>query len=275
MRCPSSKPLLTLLIFMPRHTASFLLCLVALVYATADLCAARVNAQDKKPSQALRQVNEQQRRLLESFDKDVSAGRTQTHEWEARAESLRQFTAARAAEFKPNAWQDEELLALATLYQWAEQFPQAITALRAYLASNAKSRATLNARLSLGRALIETEQFDEAAKLLNERPTELAQNPVTFMTTVALYKDLATAMRDAGRLAEAAEQAQKGFDLVTVSVRDESLRERLRETAARDQFSLAALFRQRKTQSCKSSHRHASIGAEVRLQKSAVAAHVL
>jgi len=193
----------------------------------------------------LKQVAEQQFKLLDKFDADVSEGKAQLYDWELRDDGLRQYAAERAAVFKIADWKEDELLALAALYQRAEVFPAAIEALRAYLKEDAKSRKAAGARLSLVRVLIETAQYAEAEKLLAEMRVGRAGNVDMAMlapASLGLYKDLATAWRDLGQLGRAAEQAEKGLDLAGTTSRGVIVRERLNEIAQRDEVSLAALF---------------------------------
>ena len=170
-------------------------------------------AQNKKPSQVLRQVEEQQRKLRETFDGDLARGKAQPVEWEERAESLKQFSAARTAGFKIADWRGDELLALAALYQQAEMFAPAAAAYRAFLASEPKSRMTVTVQLALARAMIETEQLDEAETLLEQAEDGKGKNPLTLFSRVALHKDLALALRDRGNFEKSAYQAKTGYHL--------------------------------------------------------------
>ncbi len=197
-------------------------------------------AQSKKPSQVLKQMTEQQSKLLEKFDNDVSEGKAQLYDWEPRADDLRQIAAERATGFKIAEWKGDELLALATLYQAAENFPATIEALRASLKEDSKSRKALDVQLSLARALIETEQFMEAEKLLAGMQFarfSFRDAPAVAAAKIALYKDLALVWRDLGQTELAIQLAKDGFDLAGPAMQD-----RLNETAHRNQLSLAALF---------------------------------
>ena len=167
--------------------------------------------QNRKPSQALRQVEEQQRKLLETFDGDLAGGRAQPYEWDERTELLKQFAAERAVGFKVADWKGDELLALATLYQRAEMFAPAAEAYRAFLANEPKSRMTISVQLALARAMVETEQLDEAEKLLEQIEEGKSRNPLALFSRAALYKDLALALRDRGSYEKSAYQAKKGY----------------------------------------------------------------
>jgi len=205
----------------------------------------RADALDNpKPSEALRQVVAQERKLRDAFNRDLREGRAQPEDLDTRLESLLQFTAERAARYKAADWKGEELYALATLYQWSEQFAPAAEAYRAYLASpEAKAERTLNARVSLVRALIETERLEEAAARLTE--LELHEENISFppvlVARIALYKDLAMAFRDQKKYDRAARQAQAGFRLIRQTGPGESMEPLLRESRDRDQAALAAL----------------------------------
>src|SRR5262249_45509549 len=110
-------------------------------------------AQSGKPSQALRQVAEQQRKLSEAIQRDAEQFRERSSSPAAGAsssvfapdpdeadEALIKFAAERAVRFKIEDWKGEELYALAMLYQRAEQFAPAGEAFRAYLKGDSKSR---------------------------------------------------------------------------------------------------------------------------------------
>ncbi len=222
----------------------YALCGLGLLFAISmTYFALRVDAQSKKPSKALRQVVERQNDLFEKFDREVSKGKAQSYEWEARTDDLRRLAAERAAEFKISAWKDEELMSLATLYQFAEQYGLAADAFRAYLKSNpnAKRVGGIDVRSSYARALLETDQLDEAGKVLDEMYRVDDDDPAILASRIALSKDLAIALRDRGRMEDAAKRARKGYGLADAANRDEMLRSRLRETTLRDQFTLAAL----------------------------------
>jgi thiol-disulfide isomerase/thioredoxin len=197
-------------------------------------------AQGKKPSQVLKQMAERQAKVLEKFDDDVREGKAQLYEWESRADSLRQAMAESAAGFKVADWKGDELLALAALYQTAENYPAAVEAFRAYLKEDAKSRKALEAQLGLARALVESEQFAEAEKVLVGMQFvrfPFRDVPQVTAARLALYKDLALAWRDQGQLERAVTQAKEGFHLAAPAVQD-----RLSEVAQRDRLTLAALF---------------------------------
>ncbi|MEP7339134.1 MAG: TlpA disulfide reductase family protein [Acidobacteriota bacterium] len=199
-----------------------------------------VSAQPRKPSQILKQVAEQQDKLLEKFDSDVGAGKAQLYDWEARADTLRQFIAERTAGFKIADWKGDELLSLAMLYQTAENFPASIEASRAYLKEDSKSRKALETQFNMARALIEIEQFAEAENVLagmHFARTSFREAPMVVAAKLAVYKELALAWRDQNKLDRALVMAKEGFDLAAATTQD-----RLNEVARRDHFSLAALY---------------------------------
>ncbi len=213
-----------------------------LAVAAVQPWASSLRASDRaKPSEALREVEAQQRKIEREFERDLKAGRAQPEELNERLEVLVQLAAERAARFKIADWKEDELFALATLYQWAEQFALAAEAYRAYLSGNTKADDAINARVSLIRALIETERLEEAAKLLTELRRPAPGNPALIVTRVALHKDLAVAFRDRRQYEQAAAQAEAGFRLIERSVPGRLLEPLLREARDRDQAALAAL----------------------------------
>lgn len=223
-----------------RHNFSTLM-LWLLVFLLAGFLP--VWAQAKKPSQALQQVMNRQEEWLEGFDRELRDGKVQAHEWEARAEALRQFAATRAADFKLADWKDDELLALAALYQLAESYEPAVVAFRQYLKinPNPKPLAGLNVRVSLVRALIELEQLTEAEKALVETIRDHDGPESLSATYVALYKDLMLAQRDRGQLPLAHDLAVRGYELAETSKRQRFVAPPLRESIQRDQLVFAAV----------------------------------
>jgi len=204
----------------------------------------RVAAQNKKPSQAMRQFVERQQQLFEKFDREVSEGKAQSYEWDARVEMLRRSAAESAAGFRISDWQGEELLALATLYQVAELYGSAADAFKVIIKSNpnVKTPVRLDIRASYARALLETNRLEETEKVLDEMSHETEGNPAVLASRIALYKDLAIALRDRGQLEQAADQAKIGYDIADAANRGAMNASRLRDTTLRDQFTLAAMY---------------------------------
>jgi thiol-disulfide isomerase/thioredoxin len=205
-----------------------------------------VIAQGNKPSRALNQLLERQDELFKKFDREVSEGKAQSYEWEARTGELRQFAAELAAGYKIGDWKGEELMALAALYQFAEDYGPASEAFREYLTSNpnapnSRTARGVDVRASYTRALLETGRLEEAEKALDEIFKQAENNPPIIASRVSLYKDLTIALRDRGYLEKAAGQSRKGYHLADAANQNEMLKSRLRETTLQDQFSLAAL----------------------------------
>ncbi len=201
-----------------------------------------VAGQGGKPSQALKRYVERQRDLQESFDKDVSNGKAQLHEWETHAETLQAFAVAESAGFSIADWKGDELLALASLYQQADLFAKAADVYRAYLANEAKSRETVAIQLALTRVLIESYQFEEAQKTLDELFLEMPKNPLDLSLRIGLYKDLSTAWRDQGKNELVIKQARRGYDLGDNTEKFRRFNQQLLGEATRDQMILAALL---------------------------------
>ena len=212
----------------------------ALASALLALCPP-ARAQSRKPSQALKQVADQQKKLLDKFDKEVEAGRAQAYEASERTEALRAIAAERAAGFRINDWKDDELIALATLYQWAEAYNNAAEAYREYLKADAESNDALLVRLGLTRALIETDRIDEARKSLEETRRLSGRGTTVDVTRIGLAKDIAMALRDRGNSRDAAALALEAFRSADLTIDVGRVPPPLRETVERDRLSLAAL----------------------------------
>jgi thiol-disulfide isomerase/thioredoxin len=211
-----------------------------------------------KPSQALRQVAEQQRKLMEEHERNVerSMGRSSISsgassgsgaapvfapDTDEMDEALIRFAAERANGFKISDWKGEELYSLASLYQTGEQFASARDAYRAYLSENPGSRTAPSARVGLVRALIETERLEEAEKLLAGMELTFVEGPSVTFARIGLHKDLAMAMRDRGIYERAAELAKRGYLLADVFALSRRAGPNLIETAERNQIIMAAL----------------------------------
>lgn len=207
----------------------------------ASLSAAGAEAQARKPSQALRQVNEEEDRVLRSFDKDLGRGKAQPYEWDERTESLKRFAAQRAQAFKVADWNGDELVALATLYQTAEMFAPAVEAFRAFLKEGPRGQESDAAHSSLIRALIETEQAEEAEKLLETWPYTPRQNPAVLVARVGLHQDLALLLRDRGKFDRAAYQARSGYNAADSVNFSRGAIAQLQDVTQRSQMALAAL----------------------------------
>lgn len=212
----------------------------ALVVVLLSFCHP-AGAQTRKPSQALKQVADQQKKLLSKFDDDVEAGRAQAYEASDRTEAVRAIAADRAAGFRIADWKDDELVALATLYQWAEQYSNAADAYREYLKADATSNEASLVRLGLARALIETDHIDEARKTLEETRQGGARSPTVDITRIGLAKDIASALRDRGNLRDAVGLAAEVFLGADRLVNSARVPPPLRETLERDRLSLGAL----------------------------------
>lgn len=211
-------------------------------------------AQNRKPSQILRQVAEQQRKLSEALQRAAEQSGEQSSpssqepafapdpdELDKMDEALMKFAAERAAGFKISDWKGEELYALAALYQMAEQFASAGEAYLAYLKGDARSRMAANARTGLIRALIETERLDDAEKLLVGAEWIVTGDPVTLAVRTGLYKDLAIAMRDRNLYEKAAELAKKGYGLADMVSESSRIGANMQEAVERNQIILAAI----------------------------------
>lgn len=229
---------------MPKRILFIGLCGLALM---AALIVTPTEAQQSgtKPSEALREVDHRQQEMGKTFDREVKAGRAKPGAWEAQLESLKRLAAERAARFKVSEWAGKELYALGTLYQWAEQFAPAAEAFRAYLKEGATGDEATGARVSLARALLETERVDEAASVVIELERRLPPNSVRdqelLVTRVALHKDLALAFRDREKYALAAAEADVGYRLIKRTGRGDDMEPLLREGRDHDYGALAAL----------------------------------
>ena len=219
-----------------------------------------VRAQAKKPSQALRQIGEYQKKTQQEYQRKAAqmmerlsagskAGASGAGDAVSFAElepeeidaSVIKFAAGLASEFEINKWNGDELYALASVYQIAEQFTPAAEAFRAYLKSNSNSKVGANARSGLIRALIETDRLAEAWNLLEGTEWDYADDPYVRVLRSGFYKDLASILLSRGQYAEAATIANKGFRLAHLLSIGPNLYPAQRDFAARNLAVLGAI----------------------------------
>jgi thiol-disulfide isomerase/thioredoxin len=201
----------------------------------------QVEAQDKKPSQVLKQVADQQKKLLETYERKAAEAQDRLPDLDEFNEEIRKFAAERAAQFKIGDWKDDELYALSVIYQVSEDYAATAEAYRAYLAGDPKSKNAMNAQAGLVRALIETERLEEAEKQLASLELAFVEEPGVTLARVGLYRDLAVAARDRGRLDAAASLAEKGYTLADALTFSSRVSPDLIESAERTQIALAAI----------------------------------
>src|SRR5262249_40725541 len=196
-----------------------------------------------------RQIFEQQKKNLQASQRaavqgaeqaagQISVGQLDPDEFD---ESLIRLAAERAAGFKINDWNSDELYALASLYQIAEQFSAAAEALRSYLKNNAKSKLGPIARGGLIHSLIETRQLAEAEKLLEGTEWDIDDDPGVRTHRTGLYKDLALILHSRYQYDEAAKIVDKGYEMARSLASSENLLSPLRGMAEQNQVILGAL----------------------------------
>jgi thiol-disulfide isomerase/thioredoxin len=215
---------------------SWLWLLVVACTANFGLAAQR----DKKPSDALKQVNNQQRKQLEEVLRKANRGEAQPGQNEIIEAETRQAARLRAAQFKPADWQDDELLSLAVLYEMGEQYAAEVAALRLYLQEPRNQKETAQVRFSLLQALIESDQIDEALKTLAEFKLDGRNDfDESALARLTFYRDLAEALRERGRVEDALRLARTGFSFTQVPG---AQRPPLREVVEPFRVKLAALL---------------------------------
>lgn len=173
----------------------------------------RLAQRDKKPSDALRQVVNQQRKQMEEFLRKTEQEKpSDPNQRETMQTAIRQMAAQRATPFRVADWKGDELLALIRLYEISEQYTLAVEAYRAYLKELRDLTVISRARFGLLRALVETEQIDEALKTLNETKLDFLGNFNEDMPPrINLYKDLAVALRERGKVDVSLQFAREAY----------------------------------------------------------------
>lgn len=201
-----------------------------------------ISAQGSKPTKVLRQLQEEQFKLQQDFDRDVSDEKAQPYEWELRSEPLRKKAAAGLTGFRIADWKGEELLALYSLYLQTEMFPQAIEAASIYLKADSKSRFADTVRVGVIRSLVELGRVEDAQKLLDGLFQEMPQNVFQLASRIGLFRDLTIAWRELGRYEMVAKQALRGYDLQTSRSRFAAFDQRTSDLMMRDRLTLAAEY---------------------------------
>lgn len=217
-----------------------------LLFLLTSLLPLRAASLADKPSAVLNELRKTRQKISEDFRRDLEKQTARPDDAEARLEPLIKAAAARSAQFKIAEWKGEELYALATLYDWAEQFDRASEAWRAYLSGGETKRdKEINARASLVRALIEQEKFDDADLALQQLdfsgPAFQEGYEALIVTRIALRKSLAVAYRDREQYEKAARQARTGYNLMWRTGPRETMEPLLREQRDHDQAELAAI----------------------------------
>jgi thiol-disulfide isomerase/thioredoxin len=207
---------------------------------------------DRKPSDALKQLMNQQRKLVDNLERDIEAGKAQPAENEAIQETIRQQAAQRAAQFKPTDWKEAELMQLALLYDLAEAYAPAVETFRLYLKGNHEPNEAPGVKAKIIHALIETEQLAEAAKEFDNLKQESMRRLRDLLPArVTLARELAFAYRDRGEFTPALKYAQVALDLADLPpflARNEVARDLLaQEQASVAPLVVAQLERQGKT----------------------------
>jgi thiol-disulfide isomerase/thioredoxin len=180
-------------------------CLFVLACAASVMLAAQ---RDKKPSDALKQLNNQRRKQVEELLRKTDREEVQPGQSELIEEETRKAAVQRVAQFKPADWKGDELLALATLYELGEQY-----ASRLYLKEARDLNAISRARVRLLQALVESGQLDEALKTLGEIKLDfLGDFDEGYPARITLYRDLAEALRERGRGEAALQLARAGYE---------------------------------------------------------------
>lgn len=173
----------------------------------------RAMQQDKKPSAALRQVENQQRKQMEEFlRKDEPGTQPDLNQREAMQTAIRQMAAQRVTPFKVADWKGDELVALIRLYELSEQYAPAVEAYRLYLKELRNLNVVSKVRLGLLRALLEADQIPEVLKILNETKLDFLGNFNEDMPPrISLYKDLAVALRERGQFDVSLQFAREAY----------------------------------------------------------------
>ncbi len=196
---------------------------------------------DKKPTDALTQVANQQRKQMAEVLRSAQQEKPQDpNQREAIQAALRQMAAERAAPFKAADWKGDELLALIRLYEISEQYAPAVEAYRLYLKELRNLNTVASARIGLLRALIETDQIDDALKVLGETKIDFLGNfNEGIPPRVSLYKDLAVALRERGQLDVGLQVAREAYGFTKTTL---AMNPRWRELVDPLRPNLAALI---------------------------------
>lgn len=169
--------------------------------------------QKVRPVQLARQLESEQAKLREAFDRDISGGHAQPDDWDDRLLPLVKRATEQVAGFKLSDWQGEELYALGTILFFARQYDRALEAFRSFIKADETGKGVTQAGMRVVRALIELDRIDEAAAALEGVAKYEAAGYEMVAFRVGAHRDIAAAYRDAQQYEKAAKQAVAGFDL--------------------------------------------------------------
>ncbi len=201
---------------------SVLLCLACLSLASTPLDGVAESQQNATPSMLARQIEKEEEKLREAFERDLGSLRAQPEDWEERLRPLIKRSADMLSQFRLKDWQGKELFALSLVSFFAEEWALAIEGFRAFLAEPGGDgrggdrqirNQVADARFRVVRSLIELKRIEEAAAALAELDRMDTSSPVFLGARVYLHRDLAVAYRDTGDLQKAVRQAIAGFEL--------------------------------------------------------------
>jgi thiol-disulfide isomerase/thioredoxin len=197
--------------------------------------------QDKKPSAALRQVENQQRKQMEEFlRKDELGSQQDLNQRETMQTAIRQIAAQRVTHFKVADWKGEELVALIRLYELSEQYTHAVEGYRIYLKELRNPNLVSKVRLGLLHALLETDQIAEALKVLSEAKLDFLGNFNEDMPLrISLSKDFAVALRERGQFDVSLQFVREAYGLTKLP---QAMSPRWREAVEPLRPQLAALI---------------------------------
>ncbi len=170
-------------------------------------------AQKQKPSQALRQILNQQQKLRDAFEKDLEKQKAQPYEWGVRVEPLIDLARQRAEGFKLEDWKGEELYNLAALYLFAEMYAQSIDALQVYVDTEPARTLSVEAYQDLVQALTENGELEEAEKQLGDVKIWRNVQGMFLPNRIRLHRNLALAFRARQSFEKAASIARSGYTL--------------------------------------------------------------
>lgn len=201
-------------------------------------------AQSKKPSRVLQDLLDQQEKLAEKFEEAVARGEAKPYEWDARLGEIREQAGRLAAGFQLAGWKDSELLAIAELYQMAEQYPEAVRLYRELIRLNPGEQRIegMDVEGILIAVLLQADRLDEAGVLLKREFPVRLRDVLIPMARIELIKSLAQALRDDLRLEQAIERAWTGYNLADQLGKLRTIGKSMRESVQRNQLSLAALY---------------------------------
>ena len=197
---------------------SFVLLLLAFLSGTGTEAWAYQSMPAVRPTAVARQLEKEEEKLRDVFDRELNEGRVQPEDWDERRMVVVRQAARLLSGLKIEDWQGDELRTLARLYYFAEDYERAVAADRRFLTQpNPQGRQEepyrLEARFRLVNSLLELEQMNDAETAFRELEKEDAIGPDALAAQVFILSQFADLYARSNQFDRAVRKALAGYDV--------------------------------------------------------------